>query len=75
MRSYDASSLAQLLPYPQREANKYTRGKLTLLVGSRTYPGAAGLAALASQQVLAILKSMLRTLLSRSFRSIILRLL
>ncbi|WP_281703081.1 NAD(P)H-hydrate dehydratase [Cryptobacterium curtum] len=50
MRSYDASSLAQLLPYPQREANKYTRGKLTLLVGSRTYPGAAGLAALASQR-------------------------
>lgn len=50
MRDYDDRALADLIPYPKVDANKYTRGKLTLLVGSRVYPGAAILAAMASQR-------------------------
>lgn len=47
---YDDARLAGLLPYPKADANKYTRGTLTLLAGSGAYPGAACLAAAAGQR-------------------------
>ena len=50
MKSYGPEDLAALLPFPREDMNKYSRGKLTLLVGSATYPGAACLAAMASQR-------------------------
>lgn len=37
--------LAQQLPYPAPDANKYSRGKLVAFAGSAQYPGAALLAA------------------------------
>lgn len=43
--------LAELLPHPARDANKFTRGKLVLVAGSDRYPGAACLAAVASQRM------------------------
>ena len=46
-----AGIVAQLLPFPDSDANKYTRGKLTLIAGSAPYPGAAALAARASQRM------------------------
>lgn len=49
MRNYDNASLAAMLPHPKADAYKYSRGKLTLVVGSAAYPGAACLAAHASQ--------------------------
>lgn len=42
-------SLAALLPYPAVDAHKYSRGKCVLLAGCPSYPGAACLAAKASQ--------------------------
>ena len=50
MREYTSEELADLLPYPTPNLYKYSRGRLILVVGSRAYPGAAGLAALASQR-------------------------
>ena len=50
MRSYTPEDLANLLPFPAANLYKYSRGRLTLVVGSRTYPGAAALAALAGQR-------------------------
>lgn len=44
--SFDSASL-----HPARDANKYTRGKLTVVAGSARYPGAAVLAARASQRM------------------------
>ena len=41
----------QALPWPAENANKYSRGKLVLVAGSRRYPGAAVLAARASQRM------------------------
>ena len=38
-------------PHPARDANKYTRGKLVVIAGSSRYPGAAVLAARASQRM------------------------
>lgn len=49
-RVYDARKLASLLPWPKRDAHKYSRGKLTVIGGSASYPGAACLAAAASQR-------------------------
>ena len=46
-----ASIIGRLLPFPEPDANKYTRGKLTLVAGSARYPGAAMLAARASQRM------------------------
>lgn len=40
-----------MLPYPRRDANKYTRGRLVLVAGSAAYPGAACLAALAAARM------------------------
>lgn len=45
-----AAQLAALLPFPAPDANKYTRGKLTLVAGSAAYPGAACLAAAGAQR-------------------------
>lgn len=50
VREYTADELVALLPLPARDANKYSRGKLTALVGSARYPGAACLVATASQR-------------------------
>jgi len=44
--SFDSASL-----HPAQDANKYTRGKLTVVAGSARYPGAAALAARASQRM------------------------
>lgn len=47
-REYKKERLAELVPLPKKDANKYSRGKLVLFVGSEKYPGAAILAARAS---------------------------
>ncbi len=48
---YDAARLASLLPGPASDAHKYSRGKLTIVGGAAAYPGAACLAAAASQRM------------------------
>lgn len=50
MRDYSLPALASMLPHPAVDAYKYSRGKLTLVVGSAAYPGAACLAAVAGQK-------------------------
>lgn len=50
-RAYTTDELVALLPMPDADVNKYTRGKLSAVVGSARYPGAACLAALASQRM------------------------
>ncbi|WP_165249082.1 ADP-dependent NAD(P)H-hydrate dehydratase [Adlercreutzia sp. ZJ141] len=49
--SFEFVSTLPLIPWPAADANKYTRGKLTVVGGSAAYPGAAGLAALAAQRL------------------------
>lgn len=49
--AYDAERLAALLPGPASDAHKYSRGKLTIVGGAAAYPGAACLAAAASQRM------------------------
>ena len=49
--SYSDTKLCGLLPELARDANKYTRGKVSLVAGCSRYPGAAALAALASQRM------------------------
>lgn len=49
--TYADARLARLLPHPAADANKYTRGTLTLVAGSAVYPGAACLAAAAAQRM------------------------
>lgn len=51
VRNYTADELVALLPFPAHDANKYSRGTLTLFAGSERYPGAACLAALAAQRM------------------------
>lgn len=51
IRKYTLGELAALLPFPDKDANKYTRGKLTIVAGSDRFPGACALAALASQRM------------------------
>lgn len=51
MTNYDAQGLAALLPFPDANAHKYSRGKLILAAGSSAYPGAACLAAAAAQRM------------------------
>lgn len=51
MASYDAVGLASLLPFPDSNAHKYSRGKLIVVAGSAPYPGAACLAAHAAQRM------------------------
>ena len=43
-RPWDEVRLASMLPVPKADANKYTRGVLTVIAGSKRYPGAACLA-------------------------------
>lgn len=43
--------LAKDIPFPKKNANKYTRGKLTIVGGSAAYPGAACLASLAAYRM------------------------
>lgn len=43
--------LASALPIPDASANKYSRGKLTVIAGSKRYPGAACLASRAGQRM------------------------
>lgn len=50
METYTEQHLASLLPVPKEDTNKYARGKLIIMAGSAKYPGAACLAALASQE-------------------------
>ena len=50
MTNSKSIDLAALLPIPDSNANKYTRGKLTLVVGGSSYPGAAFLATRAAQR-------------------------
>ncbi len=50
VREYPDHELAALVPLPADDANKYSRGTLTAVVGSERYPGAACLAAAASQR-------------------------
>ena len=50
-RTCSFDELASLLPFPREDANKYTRGTLTLVAGSDRYPGAACLAAYAAQRM------------------------
>ncbi len=47
----DVSELGALLPWPAADANKYSRGKALLVAGSAAYPGAACLAALATERI------------------------
>lgn len=51
MANSTSVNLAALLPLPDSNANKYTRGKLTLVVGGSSYPGAAYLATRAAQRM------------------------
>ena len=51
MKLYGPKELADLIPYPSYDANKYSRGRCVLIGGSLSYPGAISLAALASQRM------------------------
>lgn len=51
LKTYSESQLAALLPYPQKDANKYSRGKMTLVAGCNAFPGAASLAGRAGQRM------------------------
>lgn len=51
VRTYTPDELMALLPLPADDANKYSRGKLTAVVGSARYPGAACLVSLAGQRM------------------------
>lgn len=50
IEEYSDDRLAALLPVPAADANKYSRGVLTLVAGAASYPGAACLAAAAAQR-------------------------
>lgn len=51
VREYSVDELMALVPLPADDANKYSRGVLHAIVGSERYPGAACLAAYASQRM------------------------
>lgn len=50
-QTYSNSQLASLLPFPQSDANKFTRGKLIVVAGSSRYPGAACLCSCAGEKL------------------------
>lgn len=50
-KKYTLEQVAALLPWPDEQANKYSRGKVVLVAGCADYPGAACLAATASQRM------------------------
>ena len=45
---FSKKDLKNFLPFPDKNANKYTRGTCNIVAGSESYPGAAALAALAA---------------------------
>lgn len=49
--TYTTDEMAAWLPFPDRDANKYSRGKVVLVAGSARYPGAACLAACAAERM------------------------
>ncbi|MGN0301693.1 MAG: NAD(P)H-hydrate dehydratase, partial [Anaerotardibacter sp.] len=49
--TYSDSEIAGLIPYPDSDDNKYSRGVVHVVGGSEQYPGAAVLAACASQRM------------------------
>ena len=49
-KRFAEAQAARELPHPKEDANKYTRGKLVFVAGSAHFPGAACLAAAASQR-------------------------
>ncbi len=51
MSGYDAQGLAELLPHPQANMHKYSRGRLHVVAGFPAYPGAACMAAFAAQRM------------------------
>lgn len=78
----NTSDLVSLLPWPKSDANKYSRGKAVLVAGSASYPGAACMAAYATERVgagytevycapeaLPVLRSFRPTLVVRSWES------
>ncbi|MBQ3106724.1 MAG: NAD(P)H-hydrate dehydratase, partial [Eggerthellaceae bacterium] len=48
---YSSFDLKKLLPWPGRDAHKYSRGKLVVVAGCKWFPGAAVLAAIAGQRM------------------------
>lgn len=48
IKRIESSHLAEALPYPSRDANKFTRGKLVVVGGCEDYPGSACLASKAA---------------------------
>ncbi len=44
-------NLADLLPWPAKDAHKYSRGRCTIVAGSAAYPGAACLATYAAERM------------------------
>ncbi len=48
---YDPHRLAQAIPFPAADTNKYTRGKLTILGGAAEYPGSVCLAGAAAMRL------------------------
>lgn len=51
MERYSHDALVALVPLPNQEANKYSRGKVTIVGGSKRYPGAVCLAGSACQRM------------------------
>lgn len=51
MKEDNVARLAELLPYPPVTAHKYSRGKTIVVAGSTRYPGAAALAAHATERL------------------------
>lgn len=49
LEPWDADQLRAAFPFPAVDANKYSRGVLTVIAGSKLYPGAACLASRAGQ--------------------------
>lgn len=48
--NFSSKKLKSLLPFPNKDANKYSRGTCNIVAGSESYPGAAALAALAASK-------------------------
>lgn len=51
MRDYSNDRLIALLPFPQEDAHKYSRGEIIIVAGSKKFPGAAVLAARSAQKM------------------------
>lgn len=46
--NFSSNKLKSLLPYPNKEANKYSRGTCNIIAGSDSYPGASALVSLSA---------------------------